>query len=138
MKNVIVTASFDDLRTRHVRLLEEAAQQGEVKALIWPDEWVEALTGQPPKFPASERLYLVQALRFVHSAQIAPGPPDPHAIPDIADRHPHVWVVPEEEATEQKNEILRPDGHRSPGHSRRGASPNSARAAFAHPGGQAP
>lgn len=105
MKNIIVTASFDDLRTRHVRLLEEAAQQGEVKALIWPDEWVEALTGRPPKFPASERLYLVQALRFVHSAQIAPGPPDPHAIPDIADRHPHVWVVPEEEATEEKTKF---------------------------------
>jgi len=105
MKNVIVTASFDDLRSRHVRLLEEAAQRGEVNALIWPDERVKALTGRPPKFPANERLYLVQALRFVHSAHIAPGPPDPHAIPDIADRHPHVWVVPEEEATEEKKKF---------------------------------
>jgi cytidyltransferase-like protein len=105
MKNVIVTASFDDLRSRHVRLLEEAAQLGEVNALIWPDERVKALTGRPPKFPANERLYLVQALRFVHSAHIAPGPPDPHAIPDIAERHPHVWVVPEEEATEEKKEF---------------------------------
>jgi len=102
MKNVVVTASFDNLRSRHVRLLEEAAKLGDVQALIWPDERIEALTGKPPKFTAAERLYLVQAIRFVHSAHIAPGPFDPHAIPDIGGPHPQIWVVPEDEATEEK------------------------------------
>ena len=66
--NVVVTASFDDLRSRHIRLLEEAAKLGEVHALIWPDERVQAFTNKPPKFQAHERLYLVQAIRYVHSA----------------------------------------------------------------------
>jgi cytidyltransferase-like protein len=100
--NVVVTASFDDLRSRHIRLLEEAAKLGEVHALIWPDEQVQAFTNKPPKFQAQERLFLVQAIRYVHSAHIAPGPFDPHAIPDIAGPHPQIWVVPEDEATEEK------------------------------------
>ncbi len=99
MKNVVVTASFDNLRSRHVRLLEEAAKLGDVQALIWPDERIEALTGKPPKFTAAERLYLVQAIRFVHSARVASWPADPHAIPESGDLNPQVWVVPEEKAT---------------------------------------
>jgi cytidyltransferase-like protein len=105
MKNVIVIASFDDLRSRHVRLLEEAAKLGDVHALVWPDEKVKALTKRPPKFPASERLYLVQAIRHVHSAHIAPGPPVPNAIPEIGELHPHVWVVPEDEETPEKKDF---------------------------------
>ncbi len=102
MKNVVVSASFDDFRSGHARLLEEAAKLGEVQALIWPDERIEALTGKPPKFPAPERLYLVQGIRHVHSARIAPGPPDPHALPDAGGRRPQIWVVPEDEASGEK------------------------------------
>jgi len=102
MNKVVVTASFDDFRSRHARLLEEAAKLGQVTALIWPDERVKALTRKPPKFPASERLYLVQAIRYVHSAHIAAGPPDPHGIPDLGELRPQIWAVPEEEATEEK------------------------------------
>jgi cytidyltransferase-like protein len=100
--NVVVTGSFDDLRSRHIRLLEEAAKLGEVRALIWPDEQVRALTNKPPKFQAHERLYLVQAIRYVHSAHIAPGPSDPDAIPEIGGPPPQIWAVPEDEATERK------------------------------------
>jgi cytidyltransferase-like protein len=102
MDKVIVAASFDDFRSLHARLLEEAAGLGQVQALIWPDEKVEAVTGKPPKFPAAERLYLVQAIRYVHSAEIAADPPDPRGIPEIGEPRPRFWVVPEEEATEEK------------------------------------
>jgi cytidyltransferase-like protein len=102
MDKVVVAASFDDFRSPHARLLEEAAALGQVHALIWPDEWVEAITGKPPKFPAHERLYLVQAIRYVHSASIAAGPPDPQGIPEMGALQPRFWVIPEEETDEEK------------------------------------
>jgi cytidyltransferase-like protein len=102
MKKVVVSASFDDFRSRHARLLEEASLLGQVHAVVWPDERVEALTGKPPKFPASERLYLVQAIRYVYAARIGADPADPAANPDGGDLQPQIWVVPEEEDTEEK------------------------------------
>ena len=102
MNKVVVSASFDDFRSGHARLLEEAAKLGEVHALIWTDERVKALTRKPPKFPAYERLYLVQGIRYVHAVHIASRPPDPRAIPDWGDLNPQIWAVPEDEATEEK------------------------------------
>jgi glycerol-3-phosphate cytidylyltransferase-like family protein len=51
MPKVIVTGSFDDLRSRHVRFLEEASRLGSVTVLLWSDAAAEALEGTPPKFP---------------------------------------------------------------------------------------
>jgi cytidyltransferase-like protein len=62
---VVVSAGFDDVRSRHLRFLEEAAKLGEVTVLLWPDAVLERRTGQPPKFPVAERLYLLNAVRYV-------------------------------------------------------------------------
>ncbi len=79
MKQVIVSGSFDDLRSRHIRLLEEAAKLGELHVLLWSD----ALTGKP-KFPEAERLYLVQAMRYVSTVRIVNDPRDAGPLkPDI-------------------------------------------------------
>lgn len=67
MSQVIVSASFDDLRSRDMRILQEAAKLGPVKVLLWSDAMVEAVTGKPPKFPESERHYFVDAIRYVDS-----------------------------------------------------------------------
>ncbi len=44
---VILSGSFDDLRSRHVRLLQEAGRLGPVHVLLWSDDAVRALTGSP-------------------------------------------------------------------------------------------
>ena len=62
---IVVTGSFDDLRSRHVRFLEEAARLGRVHVLLWSDEAVRSLEGKPPKFPQAERHYLLEAIRYV-------------------------------------------------------------------------
>jgi len=38
MTTVFVAGSFDNLRSRHVRFLEEAAKLGELHVLLWSDE----------------------------------------------------------------------------------------------------
>lgn len=92
MKPVIVSGGFDDLRASHVRFLEEAAQLGEVTALVWPDAALLRLTGNPPKFPLAERLYFLNAIRYIARTIPLPRLEDPNQLPEL-DRTPAaIWV----------------------------------------------
>jgi cytidyltransferase-like protein len=82
MKTVIVSGSFDDLRSRHIRLLEEASKLGDLHVLLWSDP----LVGQP-KFADAERRYLVDAIRYVRSVRIVNKPLDVGAL------KPDLWVT---------------------------------------------
>lgn len=113
MKNIVVTGSFDDLRSRQVRLLEEAAKYGRVHVLLWSGETIQRLTDKSAKFTQEERLYFVEAIRYVAQATIAPVTINPDTIPTTAGLQPDVWVIAEDEDTPQKlafcadNQIVR-------------------------------
>ena len=62
---VVVSGGFDDIKSCDLRLLEEAAKLGELTVLLWPDEAIVKLKGQPPKFPLAERKYFLNAVRYV-------------------------------------------------------------------------
>jgi cytidyltransferase-like protein len=81
-KSVVLSGAFDDLRSIHVRLLQEAARLGPVHILLWSDEQVEVQTGRPPKFLQQERLYLLDSLRYVQRVTIPAAVFDPEALPD--------------------------------------------------------
>ncbi len=101
-KNVVVTGSFDDLRSRHVRFLEEAAKLGAVHVLLWSDEIVRSLEGKP-EYPQEERLYLLRAIRYVRRVTLvadeaARDAIARDAIPQVDEVRPDVWVVDEASA----------------------------------------
>jgi cytidyltransferase-like protein len=103
VKTVVVTGSFDDLRSEHVRFLEEAGKLGTLHVLPWTDAIVAAVTGEPPKFPLAERHYLLQAIRYVQSVgRIDTVPHDPDALPAIAGLQADIWAVTEADDTPQK------------------------------------
>jgi cytidyltransferase-like protein len=103
VKTVVVTGGFDDLRSEHVRFLEEASRLGALHALLWSDEIVAAATGKPSKFPLAERHYLLQAVRYVKAVSEIDSPPDdPDALPAIAGLRPDTWAVAEAHDTPQK------------------------------------
>lgn len=86
MATVLVSGSFDDLRSPHIRFLEEAAKRGQLHVQLWSDALFRAKEGHAPKFPEAERLYFVQAVRYVHAAAIVPTLNEPAALPvDLAD-----------------------------------------------------
>jgi cytidyltransferase-like protein len=89
---VVVSGGFDDLRGRGMRFLQEAANLGELTVLLWPDETLSRLTGQPPKFPLAERQYLLQAVRYVTSVIPTSPFPDLNTLPHLTDLQPRVWV----------------------------------------------
>ena len=66
-KQVVVCGGFDDIRSRDLRFLEEAAKLGELTVLLWTDSALEKRTGKAPKFPLAERMYFLNAVRSVGS-----------------------------------------------------------------------
>jgi cytidyltransferase-like protein len=91
-KQVVVTGAFDDLRSRHLRFLEEAAKPGELTVRLWPDRVVQELTGRPPVFPEAERLYFLNAIRFVSRAIVVTGRVNSDELPEAGGASPNVWV----------------------------------------------
>jgi cytidyltransferase-like protein len=89
---VVVTGAFEDLRSRHFRFLEEAARFGEVTVVVWPDAAMQGLTGQQPKFALAERLYLLNAIRYVHRAVPLEGAADAGAPPALQGFQADVWI----------------------------------------------
>jgi cytidyltransferase-like protein len=67
---VVVEASLDNLRSDDIRFLEEAAALGALHVRVPSDALVASRTGSAPLFPAAERLFLAQSIRFVATAGI--------------------------------------------------------------------
>jgi cytidyltransferase-like protein len=65
-QKVVVSGAFDDVRSRDLRFLEEAAKVGEVTVLLWTDRAIEKFAGKMAKFPLAERLYFLNAVRYVN------------------------------------------------------------------------
>jgi len=106
----VVCGVFDDIRSGHLRFLEEAARLGELTVLLWSDEAARIVTGQAPRFCEAERLYFVSAVRYVTRARLARGPADPDTLPEEPDFRPDVWLVGDCHATAAKAEHARKRG----------------------------
>jgi cytidyltransferase-like protein len=64
-KRVVVSGSFDDIRSGDVRFLQEAARIGPVYLRLWSDALVASTQGKPPVFLEAERRFVTGALRYV-------------------------------------------------------------------------
>lgn len=103
-RTVAVMGAFDDLRSRDVRFLEEAAKLGSLTVWLYPDDIIRARVGTAPKFPLAERLYVLRALRFVNAVIPVTEPIDSGALPIERDR-PSIWVDSESEFSEARREF---------------------------------
>jgi cytidyltransferase-like protein len=110
MRNVVVTGSFDNLGSKHVRFLEEASKRGHVHALMWSDDVVRALEGKAPEFPEQERLYLLQGIRYVGDVRVVTGQVERDTIPEIDETRPEIWAVDEAGDTPEKRAYCRSRG----------------------------
>ena len=78
-------------------MLDEACQAGRALTVcLWSDETVLRLDGQPPKFPLDERLYILNAIRYVSYVEICPDEVvEVDTLPGVSGIQPDVWVVDE-------------------------------------------
>jgi hypothetical protein len=91
-KQIVISGGFDDIKSRDLRFLQEAAKLGELNVLLWPDETLQRLTGKAPKFPMAERLYLLQAVRYVTRVVPMNASQDINALPETDKLQPGLWV----------------------------------------------
>jgi len=89
-KQVIVSGGFDDIKSRDLRFLEEAAKLGELTVLLWPDEILREQTGKAPKFPLVERLYFLEAVRYVSRVTPISETANPNELP--TDLRADIWA----------------------------------------------
>lgn len=87
---IIVSGGFDDIRSQDLRLLEESAKLGELIVLLWPDAVLERRTGKAPKFPFAERLYFLNAVRYVSRIIQGNDSIDFDSLPN--NLQAHIWV----------------------------------------------
>jgi cytidyltransferase-like protein len=99
---VIVSGCFDDIKSRHIRFLEEASKIGSVQVQLWSDDAIQSVAGKPAKFSTAERIYFLQAIRFVTNIAVieAPVKPDELAKPEALGSV--VWAVEESAANNAK------------------------------------
>jgi cytidyltransferase-like protein len=95
MRNALISGSFDDLRSRHVRFLEEASKLGLLRVLLWSDQAVVGLDGQSPRFPQEERLYVLESIRYVDRVILSSDRMDRDALPAPMCHKGDVWLVDE-------------------------------------------
>lgn len=90
--SVVVQGSFDQLNSRQVRFLQEAARLGQVWVGLWSDQLAENITGELPQFPIDERLYLLEALRYVQQVRVIDRRLEPAHVYEIFGARPAAWV----------------------------------------------
>ncbi len=71
---VVIETSLDNLRSADVRFLEEASGHGPLHVRILSDELIAERTGARPLFPAEERVFLAESMRWVTSTEIVDRP----------------------------------------------------------------
>jgi cytidyltransferase-like protein len=98
-RRVLVLGSFDDLRSRDVRFLQEAARLGDVEVLLLSDGTVETISGRRPAFPQEERRYVIEAIRYVWRVTLVEDVGGPDALPREHAAGAAVWAVRESDAT---------------------------------------
>lgn len=101
MPNVFVSGSFDDLRSRQVRFLQEAAAWGPLSVHLWSDGAIRRISGGEPKFPEEERLYFLQAIRYVREVSLSSAGFDPN-LPPGRKKDFKIWAVDSRDHSEEK------------------------------------
>ena len=109
-RQIIVSGGFDDIRSRHLRFLEEAAKLGPLTVLLWPDETLRRIYGQTPKLPLAERFYFLDAVRYVTRAVPLAADADLNALPQAEAAGPSAWVSEEAEANDARRAYCRRQG----------------------------
>jgi len=102
-KQIIVSGGFDDLQSRDLRFLEEAAKLGELTVLLWPDEILREQNGQVPKFPLVERRYFLEAVRYVRRVISMSEMANPNELP--TDLRADIWADCETTANDAREKF---------------------------------
>jgi cytidyltransferase-like protein len=110
MKTVVVPGSFDDIRSTHIRFLEEASKRGSLHVLLWSDKTIQKMYGRPPKFPQEERLYILNSIRYVQQVCLVEDFVRLDDLLTLCNLRADIWVVSQEDDTSEKHSFFASHG----------------------------
>jgi cytidyltransferase-like protein len=90
-QRILVSGDFNNLSSRHVRFLEQAARLGELTVCLWDDALAGRVLGHAPEFPLAERRYLLASLRCV--SQVVVGGQSADSLPEALLGAGARWVM---------------------------------------------
>jgi cytidyltransferase-like protein len=98
MRRVFVSGAFDEVGSRQLRFLQEAARFGPVTLFLWPDADIERIEGlssgdRKSRMGLAERRYYFEALSYVDKIEISPAGFEPDALPIDASAGEFAWAV---------------------------------------------
>ncbi|MBN2416080.1 adenylyltransferase/cytidyltransferase family protein [bacterium] len=109
-KTVLVSGCFDLLHAGHIAFLKEAASYGAVHVAVGSDNNVLQLKGRKPLYTQAERIYMVQAVRYVQEAFPSAGSGVLDFGPDLMRLRPDMFIVNEDGHSRAKEELCREQG----------------------------
>lgn len=107
MSHTVVTGSFDNLRLRDMRFLEEAAKFGLLHVLLRSDSVARAVEDRELRFPRAERQYFLESIRYVDLVTLIEEVGDIDCLPVEHVASASAWVVDEASASLAKEEFCR-------------------------------
>jgi len=94
-KSVVVCGGFDDISSADIRFLQAASNFGFLNILLWSDELIKSKTYKNSIFSQNERLYFLQAVRYVHKVFIIKSFIEIFSF--VKNINPCTWIVQQEE-----------------------------------------
>ena len=105
MQKVLVCGSFDKLHSGHVRFLKVASEYGELYVGTGSDYSIEKYKGEKPVCTEDERLFMLNAIKYVHQAFINSGEGPMDFIDDITELKPDIFICNEDQDMPAKREL---------------------------------
>ena len=109
-RKVLVSGCFDVLHSGHIAFLEKAAEFGDLYVCLGSDANIRLLKGHSSHFNQEERLYMLQAIRFVKETRIATGTGLLDFEDDIKTIRPDILIVNNDSALSEKKELCEKNG----------------------------
>lgn len=104
-KKVFVSGCYDLLHSGHVEFFKQASQYGDLYVGIGSDATYQEYKHRKPMFPQEERLFMVQAVRYVKEAYINEGSGVIDFIPTLDLVQPDIFVVNAEGGSAEKRQL---------------------------------
>ena len=112
MGKVMVSGCFDMLHSGHVAFLKTASEYGELYVCAGSDETVYTLKGRYPVVAENERIYLLNAVRWVKEARISRGSGVLDFLPEFDEIQPDIFIVNEDGDSPEKRSLMEQMGVR--------------------------
>lgn len=105
VKTVFVSGCYDLLHSGHVEFFREASSYGDLYVAIGSDKTVNELKNKYPINTEQERLFMVQAIRYVKHAFISKGSGMMDFVEELHQIHPNYFVVNKEGDRPEKRSL---------------------------------